>query len=181
MSVGQKLVTAEELFEMGSEARLELVRGELFERNPTGWDHGEVSSVINIILGGFVRDQDLGKTVIAEMGFRIEGAPDTVRAPDVAFVVKGRIPTGPQKTYFDGAPDLAIEVVSPSDRISKVMEKVEMWLQCGARTVWLVDPVRKSASIATLVDGHVESREVDSLSDADLLPGFDLPLTELWD
>ena len=61
------------------------------------------------------------------------------------------------------------------------MEKVEMWLQCGARTVWLVDPVRKSASIATLVDGHVESREVDSLSDADLLPGFDLPLTELWD
>jgi len=75
MSVGQNLVTAQELFEMGSEARLELVRGELFEMNPTGWDHGDVSSVINIILGGYVRSQGLGirsqglgKTVIAEYG-----------------------------------------------------------------------------------------------------------------
>ncbi|MBC8291509.1 MAG: Uma2 family endonuclease [Planctomycetes bacterium] len=181
MSIGKKLVTARELFEMGSDSRLELVRGELCEMNPTGWDHGEVSSVINIILGGFVRSQDLGKTVIAEVGFRIECDPDTVRAPDVAFVEKGRIPTGPQKSFFDGAPDLAVEVVSPSDRISRVMEKVEMWLQCGSRAVWLVDPARKSASIATLVDGHVESRDVDVLADAELLPGFELTLSELWD
>jgi len=115
------------------------------------------------------------------MGFRIESDPDTVRAPDVAFVVKGRVPTGPQNSFFEGAPDLAIEVVSPSDRISRVMEKVEMWLRCGASTVWLVDPIRKSASISTLVDGHVESRDVDSLVDSTLLPGFELPLGELWD
>jgi Uma2 family endonuclease len=181
MSVGEKLITADELFKMGTEVRTELVKGVLREMNPTGWSHGNIASEIHLKLGPFVRDHGLGQTVIAEAGFRIESNPDTVRAPDVAFVCADRVPTGFHGKFFEGAPDLAVEVVSPTDRLTDVMEKVELWLRCGTQTVWLVDPIRKSASVFKVADGQVQSCNVEVLVDQDLLPGFELPVSELWD
>ena len=181
MSVGEKLFTADELFEMGSDRRVELVDGELRKMNPAGSLHGSVSSRLVIRLGGFVSTNRLGETFTAEAGFLLKTNPDTVRAPDVAFVCQDELPDCLPEGYFEGAPTLAAEVVSPIDRLSDVMAKVELWLQAGSKVVWLIDPVRKSASISKLSDGHVVSHDVDHLVDDDLLPGFELPLSELWD
>lgn len=82
--------------------------------------------------------------------------------------------------FFPGPPDLAVEVLSPSDRASAVAEKVELWLKSGCRAVWIVDPHREKASVYLLEAGYVVSRETGVLRDDAMLPGFELPVAELW-
>src|SRR3954470_9248342 len=107
------LITAEELFDMGDIGRCELIDGEIVRMSPAGAKHGIVAMNLGATLRQFVKAKGLGRVFAAETGFKL--APRRVRAPDVAFVRADRLAGGVPEKFFDGPPDLAIEVVSPSD------------------------------------------------------------------
>ena len=126
MSVATRIVTAEELARMPDDGcRYELVRGELKQMPPSGGPHGNVANEVSWSLTSHVKAHQLGIVFAAETGFRLSSNPDTVRAPDCAFVSRERIERiGIPEGYWPGAPDLAIEVVSPGDSFTEVEEKV---------------------------------------------------------
>ena len=116
----------------------------------------------------------------AETGFKIAQDPDTVRAPDAAFIradrIGGKLPQG----FFPGAPDLAVEVLSPDDRASEVIAKVENWLAAGCRSVWVVDPKTQTVSVYRPDRKAIVLKSTDTLTDADLLPGFAAAVAEIF-
>ena len=142
-------MTAEELLRYRHEPyRQELIDGRLHEMEPPGAEHGVVAMRIGSLLLRHVEDADLGIVFTSEVGFQLASDPDTVRAPDVAFIARARVEqTGIPRGYWPGPPDLAIEVVSPNDRHSDVEGKALHWLQAGARAVVVVDPPRRSATV----------------------------------
>ena len=109
------LVTADELLRMPDEGkRYELIEGELIEMAPAGLRHGEIAATVAVLIGHHVRQNDLGSVFVAEPGFFLQRDPDTVRAPDVAFIAKNRLsPEGAPAGFSDTIPDLVVEVVSP--------------------------------------------------------------------
>ena len=152
--------------------RTELVRGRLVVREPAGFGHGAVASNLAREIATFVRERDLGQVLAAETGFKLATGPDTVRAPDVAFVSRARVPHPRPAGYADLAPDLAVEVLSPDDRPGKVLEKVGDWLTAGTRLVWVVDPVRQQVRVYR-ADGSETVVETDGTLDGeDVLPKF---------
>ena len=133
--IRRNLLTAEELFRLSSSGRrYELVKGELYDMSPEGARHGGVAMEVPTLLGAHVNANQLGRVFAAETGFIVRRDPDTVRAPDVAFVAKDRLPPPPRRAagrIHDLAPDLAVEVLSPTDRPPEVRDKVEEWLRGG--------------------------------------------------
>ena len=172
MSAQKTLISAEELSSLcGDGKRCELIKGEVFEMAPAGRLHGRTAATIAILVGSFVRDKDLGEVSAAETGFIVSRNPDTVSAPDVAFMSKERLPPGEVGTGFlEMAPDLVVEVVSPGDSASYVQEKAEMWLEAGARLVWVVYPVSQSVVV---YDSPNEARVVHTGDDLDGAPVFE--------
>src|SRR5438270_13850709 len=121
------LMSADELLQLPDDGnRYELVQGELRKMSPPGADHGGVAAAIIISLGSYVKERRLGK-VYSEIGFRIARKPDTVRAPDAAFVRRERVVK--TERFFEGPPDIAFEVVSPNDTYTEVEEKTQEWLR----------------------------------------------------
>jgi Uma2 family endonuclease len=181
MATSSQIVTAEELFRMPSGMhRYELIRGELHTMSPTGGEHGEVVVELTLLLAGFIKQNRLGKTLGAETGFLLECNPDTVLAPDFAFVGRDRVPeSGIPKKFVPFPPDLAVEVLSPDDFVAKAKRKAEAWLEHGAREVWLVDPKKRTVSIYCTGKQVVLLTEADSLT-SDLLPGFSCRVSEVF-
>ena len=173
------LMTADELLHLHlPDKRTELVRGRLIVREPAGWTHGVVAMNIGAKLAAHVNQHGAGVVLAAETGFRLESDPDTVRAPDVAFVARDRIPESP-RGFPALAPDLAVEVLSPDDRAGEVLAKVGEWLSAGTKLVWVVDPARFLARVYR-ADGSETAVSVDSTLDGeDLLPGFSCPLASV--
>lgn len=183
MAVAIQAVTADELLRLPRGTwRYELRRGELHRTSPAGHTHGKVAARVTARLSAFVDDHDLGEVYAAETGFLIHRDPDTVRAPDVAFVTRERLrAVSPSaEGFFPGPPDLAVEVVSPSDGPAEVEAKVAEWLAAGVRAVVVLDPARKTAAV------HRPGREVtrfsagDALSVPDLFPGWSLALAKVF-
>jgi Uma2 family endonuclease len=170
-------MTAEDLLCLNiQDKRSELVRGRLIVREPPGFAHGVVALRIGRLVGEFVDSSKLGVVVAAETGFTLARNPDTVRAPDVGFVRRDRVPDPLPRGYAEFAPDLAVEVLSPGDRPSEVLAKVSDWLRAGTRLVWVVDPIRRSGRVYR-ADGTESFASVDdSLDGEDVLPGFSLAL-----
>src|SRR2546425_11388340 len=135
-----KPMTADELLAMPDDAFCyELVKGELIRMPPPGDEHGEVTMELAGPLHQYVKQNNLGKVYAAETGWKLESDPDTVRAPDIAFVRREVVEkTGRLKSYRSGAPDLVVKVLSPSDTIVKVEEKVAQWLEVDERMVLVV-------------------------------------------
>jgi Uma2 family endonuclease len=136
------LITADELLAMptGMGKRYELVEGELREMSPAGWRHGKVTVRLTTRLDAHVEENDLGVVFGAGTGFRLASDPDTVRAPDISFISKQNLPEQePGDGFWPGAPDLAVEVLSPGDRVGEVDEKTEAWLNAGCAAVWVVN------------------------------------------
>ena len=138
-------MNAQELTQLPDNGKIyELVCGELKMMSPAGGRHGKIAHRISLILGAFVEANELGIVLAAETGFRLATDPDTVRAPDVAFVTKQRYAAIEDDTgYLPLSPDLAVEVLSPSDRFSDVEEKTQCWLSHGCRLVLVVDPAQQ--------------------------------------
>lgn len=175
---GHQPITAEELLQIDdSDHRFELVRGELRRMSAAGYMHGVVIGRLNAWLAPWVRDHRLGHVCGAETGFMLERSPDTVRAPDVAFVSAARHVNA--TAFFPGPPDLAVEVVSPSDTFSRVQEKALSWLESGTKAVWVVDPAARAVTVYQ-PDGNRLLRGDVVLTDADLLPGLEIPIAELF-
>src|SRR5918911_1342971 len=175
-------MTAEELYELPDDGmRHELVEGELRTMPPTGFEHGDGAGELFFHVRAFVRARALGKVLAAETGFVLHRGPDTVRAPDVAFVRTDRVPQPEERRKFaELAPDLVAEVTSPYDRVGEVNSKVAQWLDAGVRLVWVVDP--ETRVVVAHQPGGVAHllREGDALDGEDVLPGFRLPLSELF-
>lgn len=145
MTTASVISTADQLFHKAAGlGRCELVRGELRMVSPAGSRHGAVTLRIATLLANHVDANRLGQVFAAETGFILARNPDTVRAPDVAFVRRGRLETGLPTGYFPGPPDLAVEVLSPDDRPAAVAAKTADWLAAGTRLVWVVDPATRS-------------------------------------
>ena len=173
-------ITAADLWNMPADnMRHELVRGELRTMAPAGSEHGAIIINLAVPLGHYVKTKRLGVVLGAETGFTID--TDTVRAPDIAFVVAARIPSGGvPKEFWPGPPDLAVEVVSPCDRVFEIDEKIEDWLTAGVQQVWVVNPRKKNVAI------HARGKDVtilttkDHLDAGDVVPGFRLAVMEIF-
>jgi Uma2 family endonuclease len=178
-----RLVTADELFRMPDDSyhRYELVRGRLLTMSPPGSLHGLLVARLTVALAVYVEEQRLGVVLSGEPGFHLERDPDTVRAPDVAFICRARIPGGGvPRGFWSGAPDLAVEVMSPNDRRFEVKEKVADYLSLGVREVWLVEPALRRVTVHRISEEPQVLRESDTLDGGPLLPGFRYSLTRLF-
>jgi Uma2 family endonuclease len=183
MSTASQLLTADDLWNLSDRnGRYELVRGELRAMTPAGFDHGAVTSNLSAPLALHVKVHRLGIVVAAETGFVISRDPDTVRAPDIGFIRRERLPAeGRPIKFWPGAPDLAVETISPSDTVFEVDEKVDEWLGAGAEAVWVLNPRQKSVRI------HRADRTVQILSATDVLdgeqlvPGFRIAVSEIFE
>jgi Uma2 family endonuclease len=175
-------VTADELLRMPDDGvRRELVRGEVRTMTPAGRQHGKIAMRIGAHLAGYVEEQQLGEVYAAETGFRIGSDPDTVRAPDVAYLSRARVDeTGEVTGFAPGPPDLAVEVLSPHDRFEAVEEKVFDWLDAGTRMVIVVNPAARSATIFRSRSEIVVLTEEEAIDGLDVVPGWTLPVREIF-
>jgi Uma2 family endonuclease len=176
------VTTADELFSLPDDGmRHELVAGEHRVMSPTGFRHGRVTATIGSLLFAYVREAGIGVVLGAETGFVLERDPDTVRAPDAAFVSRERAEAaGDIVTFWSGPPDFAAEVVSPSDTFTEVEEKALFWLQAGTKLVLVVDPARRTATTYSGPGEARTHREHDVL-DLDVgVPGWRLTVSALF-
>ena len=178
----KELFTAEELERLPSNGkRLELVNGKVYEMAPAGGRHGLAAMNLGILLGGHVRLNGLGWVFAAETGFILSRNPDTVRAPDVAFVSSVRMDIDELPDEFIGiVPDLVVEVVSPGDSQREAYEKVEDWLRAGVRLVWLIYPTTRTATVYRSLEEAIQLTENDFLEGEDVVPGFSCRVGDLF-
>jgi len=177
------LITVADLEAMGNEAeRLELIEGVPHEMPPSGIDHGDYQAILHLELAIFVRKNQLGRTYVSDAGFVMTRNPDTVLVPDVSFVSKERLPNGQRGPigFAPFAPDIAIEVVSPSNTESEILRKTGLYLAGGVRAVWLVRPEQRTVTVFA-PDAPERILQIDeALDGGDILPGFSLPLSDIF-
>jgi Uma2 family endonuclease len=179
--VAKTLITADDLELMPDDdsVQIELDEGELITMPPAGWDHGDREGQIVYVLKRYVCKHRLGKVVVGETGFRLSG--DTVRAPDVAFVRRDRVESIRSKGFAKGAPDLAVEIFSPSDNVRQLMRKVKQYFAAGCHTVWIVYPERQEINVLEASGADRLLTVEDTIDAPDLLPGFSVPVAELFE
>jgi Uma2 family endonuclease len=182
MSTTLQQFTADELFAMPKDGfRYELVKGELRKMSPAGSEHGAIIFNLSTLLGQHIRANNLGQGFGAETGFKLASNPDTVRAADIAFVRRERIPeAGIPKNFWQIAPDLAVEVLSPGDSLEEVEEKVEDWLNAGARAVWVVSPKRRGVTVYRSMNDVTRLSESNALDGGEAVPGFRCGVSEIF-
>lgn len=184
MSV-KHLVAVEQLWQMPelADTNFELIDGEVVEVPPAITRHGVIVTMIARLLGDHVAQHDLGIVATGDVGYVLRRNPDRLRAPDVSFLARDN-PVGadlPEHGFSEGAPTLAVEVVSPDDRASKVQIKVQHFLEAGTRQVWVVWPHERRMSVYTL-DGGVRELGPDAeLDGGDVLPGFTARVGDLFE
>ena len=161
---------------------LELVEGEIVEMpKPTGL-HGQITFLLSLKIGNYVVDNRLGVVTASETGFVLERNPDgrdTVRGLDIAFIRGARVPAALPDQLLDMAPDLAVEVISPSNEAADIHHKIRQLLAAGTTLVWIVYPSTRAVDVhsqsgATTLEGD------DRLSGGDVLPGFEIPVREIF-
>ena len=179
MGATTTLMTAEQLLARAGDGRAELEHGELLELMPVGELHALLVGRLLAWLFVFLEKHRLGRTG-TELGFVLKEDPDLVRAPDIFFLSKARAPHYPSTQFHQGAPDLAIEVLSPDDRAGKTQEKIREYLNAGAKQVWIVDPETATVTVH-LPGGASQSYFGDSeVSGGDILPGFSFRPSDLF-
>ena len=181
MATTTQPITAQELLNMPDDGfRYELVRGELRKMPPAGHVHGEYAMFIGSSLVAHVKANGLGKVYAAETGFQLES--DHVRAPDAAFVRRERAEAvRGTPGFFPGPPDVAVEVISPTDRYTEVEEKVADWLAAGALAVIVIDPRRRTAKVHRSPTDTVLLAEADVLQVDDAIPGWQIPISDIFE
>jgi Uma2 family endonuclease len=181
MTTTPQLLTAEDLWRMPNNQRRELVKGELRTMAPAGFEHGAVITNLAFLLTRHVKAERLGLVLGAETGFVVSRNPDTVRGADVAFVSTARLPQGPLPTsYFPGAPDLAVEVVSPGDTTVEVQHKVDDYLAGGTKMVWVVSPRHRTVTVHRPQTPSHLLGQADTLTGGDVVPGFSCSVSEIF-
>lgn len=183
MSTSTALMTAEDLIRLPrGRFRHELINGELRTMSPSGHTHGRITMRLAAPLAQFVWENGLGEVYGAETGFKLTSNPDTVLAPDVAFIAKERlVQVGDTKGYWPGAPDLAIEVLSPGDKAIEVQAKVTEWFSFDTKQVWIVNPKLFTVTVYRSLSDSTTFTETDYLEGEGILPGFRIALDRLFE
>ena len=183
MSTSTQLMTAEELLRLPrGQYRYELISGELKTMSPSSHNHAIIAANLIGPMHRHVRKNKLGTVYSSEGGFLLTQNPDTVRAPDVAFIRQERLDAaGPVKSYWIGPPDLAVEVMSPSDSVSKVSSKVSEWLDAGTCMVWVVNPKHRTVMSYRSLNDVATFDELKTLSGSDVIPGFEIRVDALFE
>ena len=182
MSTEVQLMTADELVAMPDDGCVyELIKGELIKVSPPpGHEHGLVAMNIAGPLFEYVKTKNLGNVYAAETGYLLEEDPDTVRGADVSFVSRERVENAkPVKGYWKGAPDFAVEVISPSDTVGRIEGKVAEWLESGVRMLWVVSPKMRNVTAYRSLNEVVVLTEKDTLDGGDVVPGFQISVAEI--
>lgn len=182
MALPSQSMTADELLALPDDNRRhELVAGFVVSEPPASFRHGDIAAEVFTRLSEFVRQEDLGRVVSTETGFLLARDPDTVRAPDVAFVTRSRIErAGAFRGFFPGPPDLAVEVLSPSERPADVHAKIGDYLAAGARLVWVIDPSRRQVRVHRSLLQPSILDETAMLEGDNVLPGFSVRVARLF-
>lgn len=181
--VVKQLLTLEAFAELPEppDARFELVRGEVVEVPVASPLHGYIVMMLCRLLLDFAYARQLGIVYGDGVGYALNDDPATVRIPDASFIARERIPaSGFPRRYWPFAPDLAVEVVSPSDRASDVHAKAREYLDAGGRLVWIIWPESRTATVYTQNDEPYDLTETDALDGGAVLPGFSAPLAALF-
>lgn len=176
------ILTADDLARQPDEgSRYELVRGVLQKMSPAGFEHGICAAEIGSKLNVHVKRHKLGYVCGAETGFKIAQNPDTVRAPDAAFVCQASIEQqGIIQGYWEGAPDLAVEVISPGDTYAEVAEKVEEWLTAGCAMVWVINPRWETVEVHRADEEFTVLRGTDMLDGGNVVEGFRCQVQDIF-
>ncbi len=185
----QRAMTVEEFERIAPllDSPSELVDGTLHLMSPTNYRHGLLSGKIAHLLNAYLdAHPDVGEVVGAETGFHIADPRHPVQAPDAGFIRVDRVPRegqgdeDPLDHFMEGAPDIAVEVRSPSERIAAVRAKAERWLKAGATEVWIVDGQREAVQVLRRDMEPMALRGDDALTSQDLLPGFSVTVRDLF-
>jgi Uma2 family endonuclease len=182
MSTSTALMTAEELMQLPrGYYRAELINGELIKMPLPKVPHGRTAAHLGAPLMQFVWDHDLGEVFINDTGFQLTWNPDTVLGPDIAFISKERLQeAGEVKGYWQGPPDLAVEVLSLGDRPGKVNKKVARWFSFGTKQLWIVDPKHATVTVYRSSSDTKTFSGSEYLESPDLLPGFRISLDRIF-
>jgi len=181
VTIEKTLTTAEDLLCLPSDLRCELLDGEVVELAPAGLRHNTIITNIAPHLGGYAKVGLLGRVFSGDTGIILARNPDRVRAPDLCFIARERLPTGAVPEGFtEIVPDLIVEVISPSDRAGDVQQKADEWLRAGARLVWTVYPETRTV-VAQTSDATRTYREGDTLTGEPVLPGFAVRVAALFE
>jgi Uma2 family endonuclease len=181
MAATTKTMSAEELWRLPSDnMRHELINGELRTMPPAGFEHGAIVIRLSRLLANHVEAHKLGIVVGAETGFLLRRSPDLVRGADIAFVVQSKVSIPLPKTFWPGAPDLAVEVLSPSDTVEEIEEKISDYLVAGSRLVWVVNPKRKTVAAHRPSANPVILAATELLQGGDVVPGFECAIHQIF-
>jgi Uma2 family endonuclease len=183
MSTAEQLMTADELLRMPDDGfRYELVKGELRKMAPAGHEPGRVAINFTWRLAQHVATNQLGVVYAAETGFKLAANPDTVRAPDVGFVCRERLAEVKSASgFWPGAPDLAVEVVSPGDTYTEVQEKAIDWLAAGAQVVLALNPRKRTVTVYRSLSDIVILNDDAALDLDDVVTGFKISIKDIFD
>lgn len=179
--VSTKLLTAQDLWKLGDRGdNYELIRGELVELTPPNRTHGRIMVNITLLLGAFVKERQLGQLYAGDVGFVFQHNPDTVLGPDLAFLTSRRIPKD-DSTYSSTLPDLAIEIVSPSNAAREIERKIGIYLSSGVREVWIVYPGKAQVVVHSQAGPPRACLPGDHLTGGDILPGLSIEVSDIFD
>ena len=179
MSTTTNLMTAEELVDLPSGHRYELVKGVLLTMSPSGSDHGRVTMNLSLLLAHYIKANNLGIAFAAETGFKLEHNPDTVLAPDFAFINKTRsVQRSPG--FLEMAPDLAVEVISSTKTRREAERKAAQWLSFGVQLVWIVNCQKRTVEVVSAEGTKTLFRESEEVLDESVLPGLRPAVAEIF-
>ena len=174
-----ELITGEDLLAMGDIGPWELIDGRIVAMSPTGDEHGTIEFNLGSELRAFVRQNNLGRVTGGEVGIYIRRRPDTIRAADVVFVSAERL-ARPVKGFLDVAPELVVEIMSPSDRWQDIRSKLDDYFSIGVERIWIVEPDRHTVLVYRSSTDLREFGEDDVLKGEGVLEGFELPVADLF-
>jgi len=180
----ERLITGEEFFRMGEEATmgLELIDGKIVGQNmPTGYRHGDIELTLGSILRAYVLSKKLGKVLSGEVGIYIRRNPDAVRAPDLLYISQARFGRVQSQSYLDVAPELVVEIMSPSDTWSEVKLKLRDYFAAGVLVAWIVDPASQTVTAYRADSSVQEFTAQDTLTAEDVLPGLSIRVSEIFE
>jgi Uma2 family endonuclease len=182
MATSTTRYTAADLLRMHAPdgTRYELVAGELRTMTPPGLRHGVVVTDVAMLLHAHASARDLGRVIGGDTGYWLSRDPDTVRAPDVAFISKGRLPRPLPPGFGELAPDLVVEVRSPSESRNDIAEKLADYRQAGVRLMWVIEPASHTVTVYR-GDGTAQTLAAHEVLDGgEVLPGFAVPVQRLF-
>ncbi len=158
----------------------ELVRGELRQMSPANSVHGNLEFRLAVALGKYLEQHPLGEGYTGDTGFQLSAEPLTIRSPDLAFIRTERLPTGSRPAFLPLAPDLVIEIVSPSEQARTIAEKVSDYLTAGTRLLWVVYPEQQQVHEYRAAQAFRIYTIGDTLDGHEVLPGFRFALAALF-